>query len=162
MTGFWCRSRSDRKTRSLGNVYRVAKPISDATGVSLPFILAHAAHEVDFGKKIGGNNLFNIKADATWKGPTYTKGDKEYRSYSSYDDSMRDYLSFLQANPRFFKMFEPVNRQSLGRLADAIHYAGYSDDPLYGRRILAAAKDPMMKQALWQFGKWPPKAAEEG
>ena len=54
-------------------------------------------------------------------------------------------------------MFEPVTRASLGRLADAIHYAGYSDDPLYNLRILAAAKDPMMKQALWQYKHWPPK-----
>jgi flagellum-specific peptidoglycan hydrolase FlgJ len=146
----------------LGRVYRVAKPISDETGISLPFILAHAAHEVDFGKKIEGNNLFNIKADETWKGPTSTKGDRKYRSYPSYYDSMKDYLTYLRANPRFFKMFEPVTRQSLGRLVDAIHYAGYSDDPLYGPRILAASKDPMMKRALWQFEKWPPKATWEG
>ena len=75
---------------------------------------------------------------------------------------MKDYLEYLQANPRFLKMFEPVTRQSLGGLADAIHYAGYSDDPLYGPRILAASKGPMMKQALWQFDKWPPKAIGGG
>ena len=69
---------------------------------------------------------------------------------------MKDYLAYLQANPRFGKMFEPVTRASLGRLADAIHYAGYSDDPLYGPRILAAAKKPIMKQALWQYEHWPP------
>ena len=33
---------------------------------------------------------------------------------------------------------------------------GYSDDPLYTFRILAAAKDPIMKQALWQYQHWPP------
>ncbi len=146
----------------LGNVYRVAKPLSDETGISLPFILAHAAHEVDFGKKIEGNNLFNITADETWRGPTYTKGDKAYRSYPSYEESKKDYLEYLQSNPRYGKMFEPVTRQSLGRLVDAIHYAGYSDDPLYGHRILAASKDPMMKRALWQFDKWQPKATGEG
>ncbi len=145
----------------LGHVYRVAKPVSDETGISLPFILAHAAHEVDFGKKIEGNNPFNIKADETWRGPTYTKGEKAYRAYPSYEESMKDYLEYLQSNPRYGKMFEPVTRQSLGRLVDAIHYAGYSDDPLYGPRILAASKDPMMKQALWQFDKWPPKGTGE-
>ncbi len=146
----------------LGHVYRVAKPVSDETGISLPFILAHAAHEVDFGKKIEGNNPFNIKADETWRGPTYTKGEKAYRAYPSYEESMKDYLEYLQSNPRYGKMFEPVTRQSLGRLVDAIHYAGYSDDPLYGHRILAASKDPMMKRALWQFDKWQPKATGEG
>ncbi len=145
-----------------GHVYRVAKPVSDATGISLPFILAHTAHEVDFRKKIEGNNLFNIKADEARRGPTYTKGDKAYRAYPSYEESMKDYLEYLQSNPRYSKIFEPVTRQSLGRLVDAIHYAGYSDNPLYGHRILAASKDPIMKRALWQFDKWPPKATEEG
>jgi flagellum-specific peptidoglycan hydrolase FlgJ len=140
----------------LGRVYRVAKPVSEATGLSLPFILAHAAHEVQFGKNIRENNLFNLKADKDWQGSTHLKGGNEYRSYPSYEESMKDYLGYLQANPRYGKMFEPVTRGSLGRLVDAIHYAGYSDDPLYGFRILAAAKDPIMKQALWQYQHWPP------
>ena len=143
----------------LGRVYRVAKPMSEATGLSLPFILAHAAHEVDFGKNIEGNNLFNLKADETWQGPAYTRASETYRSYPSYEESMKDYLAYLQANPRYGKMFEPVTRASLGRLADAIHHAGYSDDPVYNLRILAAAKDPMMKQALWQYEHWPPKGS---
>ena len=104
--------------------------MSEATGLSLPFILAHAAHEVDFGKNIEGNNLFNLKADETWQGPAYARASETYRSYPSYEESMKDYLAYLQANPRYGKMFEPVTRASLGRLADAIHHAGYSDDPL--------------------------------
>ena len=140
----------------LGRVYRVAKPVSEATGLSLPFILAHAAHEVQFGKNIMENNLFNLKADKDWQGSTHLKGGNEYRSYPSYEESMKDYLTYLQADPRYGKMFEPATRASLGRLVDAIHYAGYSDDPLYGPRILAAAKDPIMKQALWQYQHWPP------
>jgi hypothetical protein len=114
----------------LGRVYRVAKPVSEATGLSLPFILAHAAHEVDFGKNIEGNNLFNLKADKDWEGPTHTRADETYRSYPSYEESMNDYLALLRGNPRYAKMLEPVTRGSLGMLADAIHHAGYSDDPL--------------------------------
>jgi hypothetical protein len=140
----------------LGRVYRVAKPVSEAAGLSLPFILAHAAHEVQFGKNITENNLFNLKADKDWQGSTHLKGGNEYRSYPSYEASMKDYLTYLQGNPRYAKMFEPVTRGSLGTLADAIHHAGYSDDPLYTFRILAAAKDPIMKQALWQYQHWPP------
>ena len=141
----------------LGQVYRVAKPVSEATGLSLPFILAHAAHEVDFGKNIEGNNLFNLKADKDWEGPTYTRADETYRSYPSYEESMDDYLAHLQGNPRYGEMFEPVTRGSLGMLADAIHHAGYSDDPLYTFRILGAAQDPIMKRAIWQYQHWPPE-----
>ncbi len=140
----------------LGRVYRVAKPISEATGLSLPFVLAHAAHEVQFGKNVMENNLFNLKADKDWQGSTHLRGGTEYRSYPSYEESLKDYLGYLQADPRYGKMFEPVTRASVGRLADAIHYAGYSEDPLYGPRILGAAKDPIMKRALWQFRHWPP------
>ena len=84
------------------------------------------------------------------------KGGNEYRSYPSYEESMKDYLAYLQGNPRYAKMFEPVTRGSLGTLADVIHHAGYSDDPLYGFLILAAAKGPIMKQAFWQYQHRPP------
>jgi len=145
----------------LRRVYRVAKPLSERTGLSLPFILAHAAHEGGWGKNIEGNNLFNLKADETWEGPTFTKGNAKYRSYPSYEESMKDYLSSLSANPRYGKMLEPATRSSLGRLADAIRYTGFSDDPLYGLRILAAAKSPLMREALWQYERWPPKESPE-
>ena len=75
----------------------MAKPVSEATGLSLPFILAHAAHEVEFGKNIMENNLFNLKADKDWQGSTHLKGGNEYRSYPSYEESMKDYLGYLQA-----------------------------------------------------------------
>jgi len=70
---------------------------------------------------------------------------------------MKDYLSSLSANTRYTKMLQPATRSSVGRLADAIRYAGFSDDPLYGLRILAAAKSPLMREALWQYEHWPPK-----
>jgi len=140
----------------LGRVYRVAKPISEATGLSLPFILAHAAYEVDFGKNIEGNNLFNLKADKGWEGPTHARGNETYRSYPSYEASMEDYLAHLQGNPRYAEMFEPDTRGNLGMLADAIDHAGYSEDPLYTFRILKAAQAPVMKRAVWQYRHWPP------
>ena len=70
---------------------------------------------------------------------------------------MNDYLAHLQGNPRYARMFEPDTRESLGMLADAIDHAGYSDDPLYTFRILAAAQDPIMKRAVWQYQHWPPR-----
>jgi flagellum-specific peptidoglycan hydrolase FlgJ len=69
---------------------------------------------------------------------------------------MKDYLAYLQDNPRFGKMFEPVTRASVERLANAIQYAGHPDDPLYRMRIMATARDPLIKHALWQFDRWPP------
>ena len=53
-------------------------------------------------------------------------------------------------------------KYSLGMLADAIHHAGYSDDPLYTFRILRAAQDPLMKRAVWQYWHRPPGEEREG
>ncbi len=143
-------------------VYPLAKDLSNKTGLSLPFIFPHTAHEVAWGKNIEGNNLFNLKADQSWHGPTYKRGATAYRAYPSYDESMKDYLAFLDGNPRMSKMLAPVIRESAGRLGDAIHYSGYSDDPLYRSRIMATAKDPLMKMALWQFDRLPQNASQEG
>jgi flagellum-specific peptidoglycan hydrolase FlgJ len=139
----------------LGRVYPSAKVLSEQTGIALPFILGHAGHEVDWGKSIQGNNLFNLKADDTWKRPTYTRNDTAYRSYPSYAESMKDYLAHLEGNPRYGKLFEPVTRGSLDRLIDALQYSGYSNDPDYGARILQAAQSPLVKRAVWQYSHWP-------
>jgi len=45
------------------------------------------------------------------------------------------------------------SRGSVERLANAVHYAGYPDDPLYRMRIMAAAQDPLMKWALRQYDR---------
>lgn len=140
----------------LGRVYPSAKALSEQTGIALPFILGHAGHEVDWGKSIQGNNLFNLKADDTWRGPTHERGDTPYRSYPSYAESMKDYLAHLEGNPRYGKLFETITRGSVDRLADALQYSGYSDDPDYGARILQAAQSPLVKRAVWQYSHWPP------
>ena len=46
---------------------------------------------------------------------------------------MKDYLAYLEGNPRYGKVFEPTIRGSVDKLADAIGYSGYSDDPVYGQ-----------------------------
>ncbi len=147
----------------LGEVYALAKPASDATGLSLPFILAHAAHETGWGRRVRGNNLFNLRADESWQGPSIAgDGGKAYRAYPSREESIKDYLAYLQDNPRFGKMFEPVTRGSAERLADALQGAGYADDPAYGKKIMAAASAPVLRHALYLYRPWPPRGRPTG
>ncbi len=143
------------KLEFIGKVYPTAKALSDQTGLSLPFILGHAAHEVDCNKNQDYSGL-RPDEQALRQGPTYAKNNTRYRAYPTYGESMKDYQTFLEGNPRYGKMFEPVTRASTDRLANAIRYAGYSDDPLYGMCIMTAAKSPLMKRALWQYDRWPP------
>lgn len=145
----------------LGNVYSLAKPVSERTGLSLPFLLSQASYETGWGKSLKGNSLFNLEADDTWQGPTATRNGKSVRAYPSYEESMKDYVDFLENTPRYGKIFETLTRENVDRLADAIQNTGYSEDPYYARGIAAFSSTPLMKHALWRFGHRPQEGAEE-
>jgi flagellar protein FlgJ len=115
------------------------------------------------GKRVRGNNLFNLRADGSWQGPTIAgDGGKTYRAYPSRDESMKDYLAYLQDNPRFGRMFEPVTRGSVERLAGALQRAGFADDPAYANKIMATASAPTLRHALYRYGTWPPGGGQTG
>ena len=95
-----------------------AERAARALGVDSSLILAQAALETGWGKKVIANtrgsshNLFNIKADKRWTGDKVATQTLEYhqgipvkenaafRSYSSFEDSFNDYVQFLNDNPR--------------------------------------------------------------
>ena len=121
-------------------------------GVSADVLVAQAALETGWGRKMihdqqGNNafNLFGIKAGKHWQGEQVNVATIEYRdgiaqrenasfrSYTSLQDSMNDYVAFLQQNPRY--------RQALDQVADAEQFlqalqrAGYATDPAYADKI---------------------------
>jgi len=103
----------------IASIYGAAKKISEQTGMSAELMLAQAAQETGWGEKVlpGTNNLFNIKADSSWKGETATFSVPEYvngqyitvnakfRVYDSYDQALADRVSFLQFNQRYSNLF---------------------------------------------------------
>ena len=89
-------------------------------GVSPVSLVAQAALETDWGRSMPrsadgstSNNLFGIKAGATWSGGSVQNDTQEYdsgaattvkaqfRSYASSSDCFTDYVSMLQSNPRY-------------------------------------------------------------
>jgi hypothetical protein len=64
----------------LKDLYNEAKPVSKRTGLSLPFIMGHAATETGWGKWVNGNNLFNLEAGPDWKGPTMQANGRTIRT----------------------------------------------------------------------------------
>jgi flagellum-specific peptidoglycan hydrolase FlgJ len=120
------------------------------------------------------NNYFGIKAYGGWKGKTfniktgeYTKSgdyyteDATFRSYDSVEDSIRDYIKFLQENSRYAKhgVFEAKTVQEQ---AQKLKDAGYATSPTYANTItsvyngvkdyIPAPKKKVMKstnKALW-------------
>ncbi len=143
-------------------IFPAAKKVSDTTGIPLEFILAQAALETGWGQKIlpGTKNLFNIKADPSWKGqvkefkvPEYYNGKlvyevSKFRVYNSYEESIYDWLNFLQKNPRYSKLFDPEVKGDPYKLAYEIQKAGYATDPNYAQKLIATMDGPTLKIAL--------------
>lgn len=118
-------------------------------GVSPCILLAQAAIETGWGRSIVGNNLFGIKAGASWPGAQVTAATHEYqdgqrvateasfRSYPSLAASVQDFVSLVAGNPRY--------RAALGKGDDAAGYAralvagGWATDLDYVDKLQAVA-----------------------
>ena len=87
------------------------------------------------------NNLFGIKADKSWKGDRYNINTGEYtpsgdyytesadfRAYDNKEDSFRDYVKFLQVNPRYQKA---LKAGSFLDQVNELQKAGYATSPSY-------------------------------
>ncbi|MBL4830776.1 MAG: flagellar assembly peptidoglycan hydrolase FlgJ [Aliivibrio sp.] len=143
------------------------KPYADsaakALGVEPSLLLAQAALETGWGKKVIKNsvdhsyNLFNIKADRSWQGEKVSKQTLEvynnipvkenaaFRSYDNYQASFNDFVSFLNNNPRYDNALSGSN--SSESFIRGIHKAGYATDPNYSDKVLNVMKqvDSLLK-----------------
>jgi flagellar protein FlgJ len=91
------------------------------------------------------NNYFGIKDSAQWKGETIklqtsrdAKKVSTFRKYDSFADSMKDYVNFLQTNPRYttagvFKAPDYVTQIT------AIAKAGYAEGANYAKIVTNVA-----------------------
>jgi len=89
------------------------------------------------------NNFFGIKASPSWKGDVYNIQTGEYtpsgqyyqikdnfRKYNSVEDSIKDYVNFLQSNPRY-KKAGVFDAKSVKEQAQKLQQAGYATAPNY-------------------------------
>ena len=139
-------------------------------GVSPRALIAQAALETGWGRHISrdaegrsSHNLFNIKADRRWPGPTVTVQTLEFRNglpqretarfraYDSFADSFRDYVAFLRGSPRY--------RQALERADDPeafvseLQAAGYATDPRYADKIIDILRRDTLQTAALDTGE---------
>jgi flagellar protein FlgJ len=146
-------------------LYPIAEEAAASIGLDPRVLLAQSALETGWGRKMiampdGSNshNLFGIKADARWQGEQATVNTVEYRdgvaaqerasfrSYGSYEESFRDYVKFLQENPRY--------QEALSQSHDAESFtqrlqdAGYATDPIYAKKIARVMNSKTMQFAL--------------
>jgi flagellar protein FlgJ len=144
-----------------------AKKVAQELGVSAKALVAQAALETGWGKRlVGGNgnvshNLFGIKAGGSWSGDKVASATHEFvngvrqsarasfRAYASPADSFADYARLLGGN-RYAQA--RGTGEDAHRFASALQHAGYATDPSYANKITAIANGATMRRALAALG----------
>jgi len=132
------------------------------------FIIAQALVETGWLKKAIGNNIFGIKANASWKGKKQLVTTTEYhdtpsekypeiisitqqingkykyvvkdwfRDYDSIEECLEDHAAFLIKNKRYQKAFTTTNPYDF---ASEVAKAGYATDPNYVKILHAVMRN---------------------
>jgi len=130
-----------------------AKEAAKLIGVDPKILLAQAALETSWGKKIvpqgdgkSTNNLFNIKAGSSWdKGSAnfntieeqdgvLVKENARFRAYDSFHASFVDYTRFLQQNSRYSEALK--NAPDAGKFIQSLQNASYATDQRYSEKVM--------------------------
>lgn len=128
----------------IGMLAGAAQACQKRTGIPASITLAQAALESSWGARALGNNLFGIKADRNWTGPTVDvptheviRGERiavtdKFRKYASFAESMVDHAQFLLRNPRYAPCFKETTGAGWAR---ALQECGYATDPDYAKKL---------------------------
>ncbi|HCW90173.1 MAG TPA: flagellar assembly peptidoglycan hydrolase FlgJ, partial [Marinobacter sp.] len=144
--------RFESPAQFVSSLMPVARQIAGESGVSPRLLVAQAALETGWGRHMiegdGGqpsHNLFGIKADHRWQGDSVNIATTEYRegipmseraafrAYPDYQSSFRDYVDFLESNPRYRAALESADNPD--QFAEQLQKAGYATDPDYAAKI---------------------------
>lgn len=128
------------------------------TKIPASFTIAQAALESGWGGSkttANANNLFNIKADAGWHGPTWSMASTEHlngkdvvvparwRLYPDWQACLDDRAKFFSENKRYAGCFKAVGGEAWAR---AVTAAGYATDPLYAEKLIATMRSHNLQQ----------------
>lgn len=144
-------------------LYPVAQQAAENLGLDPKALLAQAALETGWGQHMihttegkNSHNLFGIKAGKSWGGHRALVDTVEveqgiaktqkapFRVYSGFADSMQDYVSFVQQNPRY--------QQAIKLTSDPRQYfielqkAGYATDPNYAEKVMSVLSSERFKE----------------
>jgi flagellar protein FlgJ len=130
-----------------------AQQAAKSLGIDPNALLAQAALESGWGNSVIKNtdgtssyNLFNIKADRSWRGKQSQVSTLEFdqgiarrvssgfRAYNSFQESFNDYVNFIRDNPRYETALTKVN--NAGQYMRELQRAGYATDPSYADKVM--------------------------
>lgn len=137
----------------LKSLWHGAKTAAGMLGVHPGVLLAQAALETDWGKKILSNehgksthNLFNIKANNHWehdvasvtaleqKNGLLVRENAKFRQYDNYHESFIDYANLIKNNPRYQDAVK--NSYKPEAYVTELQKAGYASDTNYANKIM--------------------------
>lgn len=139
-------------TEFLDQIAPAARAAHHASGIPASFTLAQAALESGWGASRlaqRGHNLFGVKADRAWKGPTISMDTREvfngqsvmvpalWRAYPDWAACLDDRVQFFKRNNRYASCFLESTGEGWCR---AVAKAGYATDPDYAEKLLAMIK----------------------
>lgn len=123
-----------------------------ASKIPASFTIAQAALESGWGTSktaINAKNLFNIKADPSWKGPTWSMASEEHlngkdvvvpalwRMYPNWQACFDDRSKFFATNNRYKNCYKAVGGEAWAR---AVAAAGFATDPNYAAKLIAVIR----------------------
>jgi flagellum-specific peptidoglycan hydrolase FlgJ len=135
-----------------------ARASMQSTKIPASFTVAEGALESGWGASQLAQqafNLFGVKADPSWHGPTWSMQTREFlngnwvmvpavwRKYSDWLGSISDHAQFLIVNPRYRPAFAYTSGTTF---AQAIAAAGYATDPQYATKIISIIKAHNLSQ----------------
>ena len=145
------------------NLFEMAKDAAEKLGVEPDILLAQAALETGWGKKISASgdrsslNLFNIKADKRWSGDSIkvatmkvrdglaVKEVTAFRAYRNAEHSFNDYVDFISNSPRYEGTLQSDNSDAYIRNLSA---TVYTTDPDYADKVLRIANSENFRTAI--------------
>lgn len=149
----------------VATLWPVAQKVAKEMGVDPKAIMAQAALETGWGKHIihqadgkNSHNLFGIKADHRWDGESARVSTLEYRngvakkevapfrSYDSYEHSLKDYSQFIMTSSRYTHAVK--NGESVKAYSEGLQNGGYATDPNYAKKIQRIAGGEVLNQAI--------------
>jgi len=131
-----------------------ARTAAAQSGIPASFMLAQAAHESGWGKRVITNadgssthNLFGIKATPGWTGKTadvttteYVNGRPQrvkqtFRAYANDTEAFQDYARMISSNERYASAMTQARQGNAVNFAAGLQKAGYATDPDYASKL---------------------------
>lgn len=146
---------NDTQKAWLNSIYSSAQKLAKDNDLFPSIMMSQTIAESAWGQSelaTKANNLFGIKADATWKGTIYTKVTNEvvngqtiqvtanFRKYNSQAESLTDYVTKIRTtmNGSAYR-YQGVwrsNAKTYQNAAQALKDGGYATDPNYPTNLI--------------------------